>query len=1105
MPRRDDLKKILVIGSGPIVIGQACEFDYSGTQAIKTLRAEGYEVVLVNSNPATIMTDPDLAERTYVEPLTVDVLEQILERERPQAVLPTIGGQTALNLAVALAERGTLERLGVELLGARLEVIRRAEDRELFKRCMLDIGLDVPKSVVVTDLEEARRAGKELGFPVIVRPSFTLGGTGGGIAHHPEELLARTAAAFDASPVKKVLLEESVLGWKEYELEVMRDRKDNFVVVCSIENVDPMGVHTGDSVTVAPAQTLSDREYQAMRDEARRAVSAVGVETGGCNVQFGVDPRSGRRVVIEINPRVSRSSALASKATGFPIAKIATKLAVGYTLDEIPNDITRKTPACFEPAIDYVVVKVPRFAFEKFYAGDDGVRLDTAMKSVGEVMAIGRTFKESLQKALRSLEQNRAGLEAPILGEPLSVAESERLRRKVATPCADRLFWIKAALERGLSVQEAADRSGMDPWFLHQVRELVDFESRLRRGGPAGPRGTGRKEDDRGPRKEKLGPELLREAKALGYSDRALARLLGKTEASVRALRVRLGVRPGFRLVDTCAAEFEAATPYFYSSYDGPGEVRPSRRKNKVVILGSGPNRIGQGIEFDYSCVHASQALREAGFETVMVNCNPETVSTDYDVSDRLYFEPLTLEDVLEVLDLEKPLGTVVQFGGQTPLNLTLPLARAGVPILGTSPSSIDAAEDRERFGALLRRLKIPSPEHGIAKTAAQALAVARRVGYPAMVRPSYVLGGRAMEVVPDEEALRSYLARQSGARHPSLLVDRFLSDAAEADVDAVCDGREVFIGGVMEHIEEAGIHSGDSACTLPPHSLTPAQVERILDYTRRLALGLRVKGLLNVQYAVKDDVVYILEANPRASRTVPFVSKATGIPLAKLAALVMVGRELKTLLPAALRGGGVPQLPYVATKEVLLPFNRFPGVDPTLGPEMKSTGEVMGIDADFARSFAKSQAAAGTPLPVSGSVFLSVRDEDKAALLPVATALQGLGFALHATRSTQAHLARHGVSAKLVHKIGEGKPDPVDLLKQGGVSLVINTPSGAQARSDGYQIRRTSLELGVTCLTNVNDCRAAVHGITLVRGSRLGVKSLQEHHAGLPYPLPRL
>ena len=861
----------------------------------------------------------------------------------------------------------------------------------------------------------------------------------------------------------------------------MRDRKDNVVVVCSIENIDPMGVHTGDSVTVAPAQTLTDRQYQAMRDDARRAVSAIGVETGGCNVQFGVDPKTGRRVIIEVNPRVSRSSALASKATGFPIAKIATKLAVGYTLDEIPNDITRKTPACFEPSIDYVVTKVPRFAFEKFYAGDSEVVLDTAMKSVGEAMALGRTFKESLQKALRSLDHG--GSDPASLPPGIrSRKDRDRLRRKLAMPCPDRLLYLKRALELGMPVAEIHSLSSIDPWFIGQIAELVDFERGL----------TGRR----------LTPELLREAKSLGFSDKTLGRLLKRPEASVSAQRRRLGIRPSYKLVDTCAAEFESRTPYFYSTYDSGDESAPGRGRGKVVILGSGPNRIGQGIEFDYCCVHAAQALKEAGFETVVINCNPETVSTDYDAVGRLYFEPLTLEDVLEVLHREKPLGVIVQFGGQTPLNLALPLAKAGVPILGTSPSSIDAAEDRRRFGALLKRLRIPAPPHASARSLPQALKAARRIGYPLMLRPSYVLGGRAMEIVYDEEGLRRYAKTAfRAAELPSLLVDRFLADAAEADVDAVCDGKDVFIPGVMEHIEEAGVHSGDSACTLPPHSLTPDQIERIVDYTRRMARGLRVVGLLNIQFAVKDNQVFVLEANPRASRTVPFVSKATGIPLAKLAARVMAGARLKGLLPKELRGLGIPRLPYAATKGVVLPFRKFPGVDPTLGPEMKSTGEVMGLDSDFPRSFVKSQAAAGTALPVSGAAFLSVRDEDKPALLPIASALREFGFSLHATRSTREYLQSHGIEAHPVFKLGEGKPDPVDLLKARTVNLVINTPSGSRSRKDGFAIRRTALDLNVTCVTNIRACHSAVQGISLLRRSHLDATALQDHHKKLPYP----
>ncbi|MBI5630633.1 MAG: carbamoyl-phosphate synthase large subunit [Elusimicrobia bacterium] len=1072
MPKRTDIEKILIIGSGSIVIGQGCEFDYSGTQGIVALRQEGYKIVLVNSNPATIMTDPDLADRTYIEPLTPEYLEQILEKERPQAILPTLGGQTALNLTVAAAERGILKKYGVELLGARLDTIRKAEDRQLFKQTIQSIGLDLPKSLVVTDLSEAKQASRELGFPMIVRASFTLGGTGGGIAYHLDELRAKVHTALEASPVKKVLLEESVLGWKEYELEVMRDRKDNFVVVCSIENLDPMGIHTGDSITVAPAQTLTDRQYQEMRDEARKIVSAIGVETGGCNIQFAVHPKTGRRVVIEINPRVSRSSALASKATGFPIAKIAAKLAVGYTLDEIPNDITKATPASFEPSIDYVVVKAPRFAFEKF--GE--FALDTAMKSVGEAMAIGRTFKESLQKALRGLESGKAGLVFD--GE----IDRETLIKKLAIPASGRIHYIKAALQEGLSPEEIAEISGIDPWFIHEMKEIVEFEKNLK--------------------EQKLSPELLLEAKRLGFSDVQIAKASNKKASAIQAQRRRWKISPSYKLVDTCAGEFASKTPYFYSTYESSGDFRPSKSKKKVVILGSGPNRIGQGIEFDYCCVQASMALRKMGYESIMVNCNPETVSTDYDTSDRLYFEPLTLEDVLEILAIEKPLGVIVQFGGQTPLNLTLPLAKTKVAILGTQPGSIDIAEDRRLFSKALKKLKILSPENGIARNAGQALSLARRLGYPIMIRPSYVLGGRAMEILYDDEALSSYMERAIKASdHPSLLIDRFLSDATEIDVDALCDGEEVFIAGIMEHIEEAGIHSGDSACTLPPHSLTPSALATVKANTRKLALHLKVKGLINIQYAVKDGAVYILEANPRASRTVPFVSKATGLPIARLATSVMMGKKLKKLLPAKIFKESPPPIPYTATKEAVLPFIKFPGIDPKLGPEMKSTGEVMGIDSDFPRSFAKSQEASGLSLPVSGSVFISVRDEDKPEMLPIARSLWQMGFTLVATRKTYDFLSRHGLSVTRIAKIGEGKPDVVDLIKQRTVSLVINTPSGKRSRADGYAIRRTALELNVPCITNIHSGHAAVHAIAVLKESTLGVKPIQDYYRDLSYP----
>jgi carbamoyl-phosphate synthase large subunit len=1058
-----------VIGSGSIVIGQGCEFDYSGTQGLKSLREEGYETVLINSNPATIMTDPELADRTYIEPLTPDFLEKVIAAERPQAVLPTLGGQTALNLTVAAAERGILKKYNVEILGARLETIRKAEDRQLFKAAMQKIGLDLPRSVVVTDESDLKSVARELGFPVIVRASFTLGGAGGGIAYHYEELRSRVHTALEMSPVKKVLLEESIIGWKEYELEVMRDRADNFVVICTIENIDPMGVHTGDSLTVAPAQTLTDRQYQEMRDDAKRIISEIGVETGGCNIQFAVEPSTGRRVVIEINPRVSRSSALASKATGFPIAKIAAKLAVGYTLDELKNDITKSTSACFEPAIDYVVVKAPRFATEKF--GE--FPLDTAMKSVGEAMAIGRTFKEALQKALRGLESGKKGL------EPGDDCDEETLLQRVATPNSSRLYSVMSALERGVAVERINEVSKLDPWFLNQMKEIAEFGKTIA-DAP-------------------LDAEFLRAAKRLGFSDAQIAKAKGVPEKAIRDRRRRLGVRPSYKLVDTCAGEFPTTTPYFYSTYESEGDLVAAKTKKKIMILGSGPNRIGQGIEFDYCCVQASKALRAMGWQSIMVNCNPETVSTDYDASDRLYFEPLTLEDVLEIVDAEKPAGVIVQFGGQTPLNLAAALEKAGVPILGTKPASIDMAEDRRLFGAALKKLKILAPECGIAKSAEQALKIAKRIGYPVMVRPSYVLGGRAMEVIYDDASLSEYIERElKKSGHPSLLIDRFLADAAELDVDAVCDGKDVWISGVMEHIEEAGIHSGDSACTLPPHSLAPAILATVREHTRRLALHLKVRGLINIQYAVKDGVVYVLEANPRASRTVPFVSKAAGLPVARIATWVMMGKKLKSLVPSAALKGAVP--PYTATKEAVLPFIKFPGVDPRLGPEMKSTGEVMGLDADFPRSFAKSQEAAGLSLPTTGSVFISVRDEDKSEILHVSRALRQMGFTLVATRSTADFLGRHGMPAERVAKIGEGKPDVVDLLKQRSLSLVINTPSGKRARADGYAIRRHALELDIPCITNIRSVNAAVHAISVLQGATMGVKPLQDYYKSLPY-----
>ncbi len=1080
MPKRTDIHKILLIGSGPITIGQACEFDYSGTQALKALREEGYEVVLVNSNPATIMTDPELSDRTYIEPLTLEFLEKLVDKEKPDALLPTMGGQTALNLAVQLWDHGALQSRGIKLIGASREAIHRAEDRQLFKDCMLAAGLDVPRSHVVTSVEQGRRAVEDLGYPIVLRPSFTLGGEGGGVAFTPEDFEKRLARALELSPVHSVLLEESILGWKEFELEVMRDSKDNCVIVCSIENLDPMGVHTGDSITVAPAQTLTDSQYQEMRNESLRVMRAIGVDTGGSNIQFGVNPKTGRRVVIEMNPRVSRSSALASKATGFPIAKIAAKLAVGYTLDEIPNDITRKTPACFEPSIDYVVTKVPRFAFEKFVGSER--RLDTSMKSVGEAMAIGRTFKESLQKALRSLEIGRGGLENPETRR-LTIAE---WRQVLADPKPERIFAIAEALAAGVNAGEVAAASSVDPWFIAQIQEIVDLGREIKNSP--------------------LTPELMRRAKRMGFSDAQLARLKDTTEPRIRAQREKRGIHPAFKPVDTCAGEFEARTPYFYSTFEDFDEVKASGKKKKIAILGAGPNRIGQGIEFDYCCVHASLALKDMGIETVMINCNPETVSTDYDISDRLYFEPLTLEDVLHVLRKEKPLGVVAQFGGQTPLNLALPLAKAGVKILGTSPDSIDLAEDRERFGRLARKLKIPMPEHGVASNAAQALKVAKKIGYPAMVRPSFVLGGRAMEVVYDDAALEAYMAKAGAVSEGRpILIDRFLSDAVELDVDALCDGRKVFIAGFLEHIEEAGIHSGDSACSMPPQSLSPEQIATVVDLTRRLAMELKVVGLLNLQFAVQDGRVYLLEANPRASRTVPFVSKATGLPLARLAAQVIAGKKLDSLIPPGLWKHPFPPLAFTATKEVVIPFLRFPGVDPRLGPEMKSTGEVMGLDDDFGRSFAKSQSASGAPLPAKGSVFFSVKDSDKPAMLPVAKRLEGWGFTIYATTRTAEYLRASGVDAKPIHKLGEGKPDVVELIRERRIDLVINTPSGKKGRSDGFAIRRTALEAGIPQVSTPAAARAALRGIEAYRnGHPLGVRALQDYYRELPYRIQK-
>ena len=1068
MPKRTDLRKILIIGSGPIVIGQACEFDYSGTQACKALRDEGYEVVLVNSNPATIMTDPELADRTYIEPLTHDLLARILERERPQALLPTVGGQTSLNLAIALAESGVLARLGIELIGAKEEAVRISEDRQRFKDAMLAVGLEVARSHIAGTLEEAESAAAALGYPSVVRPSFTLGGTGGGIAYNVDELRQIARHGLDESPVHQVLIEESVLGWKEFELEVMRDLKDNVVIICSIENFDPMGVHTGDSITVAPAQTLSDRDYQRMRDAALRVIRAVGVETGGSNIQFALHPSSGRMLVIEMNPRVSRSSALASKATGFPIAKIAAKLAVGYTLDEIPNDITRVSPSAFEPTIDYVVVKVPRWNFEKFPNADPV--LGVQMKSVGEAMAIGRTFREALQKAVRSLEIGRAGLGA----DGRDRLDTADVRERLAVPTAERLFYIHHALASGWSVAAVSELTGIDPWFLHAIGQNVELEGRLRAF-----------------RLETLPVELWREAKRAGFSDPQIAHLTGGDEDSVRRRRLELGVRPVFKRVDTCGAEFEALTPYLYSTYEEECEARPTS-KRKVMILGGGPNRIGQGIEFDYCCCHASFALREEGYETIMVNCNPETVSTDYDTSDRLYFEPLTLEDVLNIVEVERPEGVIVQFGGQTPLNLALDLERHGVPILGTSPASIDLAEDRERFGRLLEELGMPLPRFGSAATLEEARRVAAAVGYPVLVRPSYVLGGRAMAIVHSESVLESFLAEAArAAPGRRILIDRFLEDAFEVDVDAVSDGENVTIGGIMQHIEEAGIHSGDSACVLPTYLIRPEHLEVLRDYTHRLARALKVVGLMNVQYAVKDGVVYVLEVNPRASRTVPFVSKAIGVPLARVAARAMVGRSL---LEQGFMHEIRPRHFYV--KEVVLPFSRFPGEDPRLGPEMKSTGEVMGIADSFGHAFAKAQVASGSGLPVEGAAFISVNDYDKNNVVPIARGLERLGFRLLATRGTARALEAAGLPVERVFKVNEGRPNVVDRLKNGDIHLVINTPLGQASYFDEQAIRKTAIRMAVPCITTLSGAAAAVTGIEALREQALEVRSLQEYYA---------
>ncbi|MEM7648206.1 MAG: carbamoyl-phosphate synthase large subunit [Cyanobacteria bacterium P01_A01_bin.70] len=1091
MPRRDDLQKILLIGSGPIVIGQACEFDYSGTQACKALREEGYEVVLVNSNPATIMTDPETADRTYIEPLTLELVAKVIEQERPDAMLPTMGGQTALNLAVDLAKNGVLDRYGVELIGAKLEAIEKAEDRKLFKEAMEAIGVAVCPSGLAETLDEAKAVADQINtFPLIIRPAFTMGGAGGGIAYNQEEFERIAQSGLDASPVSQIIVEQSLLGWKEFELEVMRDLADNVVIICSIENVDPMGIHTGDSITVAPAQTLTDKEYQRLRDASIRIIREIGVETGGSNIQFAVNPTNGDFIVIEMNPRVSRSSALASKATGFPIAKFAAKLAIGYSLDEISNDITQKTPASFEPTIDYVVTKVPRFAFEKF-PGTQAV-LTTQMKSVGEAMAIGRTFQESFQKALRSLETGRAGWGCD---RKETLPNLSTLRSRLRTPSPERIFTVRHAMQLGLELNEIYGLTGIDPWFLHQLADLLATEKWLKRTAL-----------------KALTAQQMYRLKQQGFSDRQIAFAKNSTEDAVRSLRHALDVRPVYKTVDTCAAEFEAYTPYYYSTYEAETEVQPSDRP-KVMILGGGPNRIGQGIEFDYCCCHASFALQADDFETIMVNSNPETVSTDYDTSDRLYFEPLTREDVLNIIEAEQPAGIIIQFGGQTPLKLAMPLqaylsaafgtsdspggekatdsAAPVTQIWGTSPDSIDMAEDRERFEQILRELEIVQPANGIARSTDEALRVARYIDYPLVVRPSYVLGGRAMEIVYSDRELEHYMtyAIQLEPERP-ILIDKFLEEAIEVDVDAIADATgTVVIGGIMEHIEQAGIHSGDSACSIPTITLPESSLTTIREWTVKLARRLNVVGLMNIQFAVKGDQVYILEANPRASRTVPFVSKATGLPLAKIAVQVMSG---KTLAELGVMEEVIPQ--YISVKEAVLPFDRFPGTDTILGPEMRSTGEVMGIDTDFGKAFAKAELGASQRLPREGTVFISMNDRDKEAVVPVAQALADLGFQLVATSGTQAVLQAHGLTVETVLKVHEGRPHVVDMLKNGQIQLIINTPIGDKAQQDDHEIRRTALAYKVPTFTTIAAARASAAAIRTLQKETLSVKALQDY-----------
>ena len=1073
MPKRTDLKSILIIGAGPIVIGQACEFDYSGAQACKALREEGYRVILVNSNPATIMTDPEMADATYIEPIQWRTLARIIERERPDALLPTMGGQTALNTALDLVREGVLKEFAVEMIGASREAIEMAEDRERFRNAMRDIGLESARAAVAHSLEEALAIQAPLGFPCVIRPSFTLGGSGGGIAYNLEEFETIVARGLDASPTGEVLVEESVLGWKEFEMEVVRDRADNCIIVCSIENLDPMGVHTGDSITVAPAQTLTDREYQRMRNASIAVLRKIGVDTGGSNVQFAVNPADGRLIVIEMNPRVSRSSALASKATGFPIAKIAAKLAVGYTLDELRNDITGgATPASFEPSIDYVVTKIPRFTFEKFKGAND--RLTTQMKSVGEVMAIGRTFQESLQKALRGLETGLDGL-APVTESPLTETAAISLAQSLRMPGPDRLLQVADAFRAGWSFERVHELSRIDPWFLAQVQQLVDLEAEVRQAGFTA-----------------LDGDRLRALKRKGFADARLARLVGRTEGELRVLRRQLGVRPVYKRVDTCAAEFATSTAYLYSTYEDECEAAPTQRR-KIMILGGGPNRIGQGIEFDYCCVHAALALREDGYETIMVNCNPETVSTDYDTSDRLYFEPLTLEDVLEVIDLEKPVGVIVQYGGQTPLKLCRELEREGAPIIGTSPESIDIAEDRERFQRLVQALGLCQPANATARTEARALELAPEVGFPLVVRPSYVLGGRAMEIVFNEDDLRSYMTDAMRVSNDSpVLLDRFLDDAVEVDVDAVCDGQQVLIGGIMEHIEQAGVHSGDSGCCLPPHSLAPELQQALREQTRKLAMALEVIGLVNIQFAIQNGVIFVLEVNPRASRTAPFVSKAIGLPLAKIGARVMTGR---TLAEAGAAGERVPR--YFSVKEAVFPFVKFPEADPLLGPEMKSTGEVMGTGRSFGEAYAKAQAASGVVLPRSGTCFLSVRQRDKPGAVVLARRLLERGFGIVATVGTATAIAAAGLPVRPVNKVRDGQPHCVDMIRHGEIVLVVNTTEGKQAVKESHSIRREAVQRRVTYYTTLAAALATCDALDSM--DEVEVNRLQDLHRDLP------